>query len=177
MKELITERRKEVEFLQKEEKARLKNLEDGRSTKIEELKLILDDDPLEIIKKLDKVYNDEKIKTNKMVKEIKAKIDEQTGIDIFINDLSNGIKYDIGPLFPFYVVIHGTDGGVIKQENNPGRLGVKLFAEGGGSGIGGSGASSANAYIDWRFAFHLSGIHVSITAVAFFDEKYHHLHK
>ncbi|MDQ0095389.1 hypothetical protein [Paeniglutamicibacter psychrophenolicus] len=59
----------------------------------------------------------------------------------------------VGWLSPYYGTLHGSDGSVYWQGYNPGNINASCYANGGGSGIFGTGAASFSVYMDWWFTF------------------------
>ena len=159
LKDLLSERRKEVEALQKDEADHLKTIDSGGRKKIEELNKSLPKDINDTLKKLDKNHKLDISNTEDMVLKIRANMEKVTSVEPLINDHPG---FNFGPsvaaqksgwLTPYYATIHGSNGKIFWQGYNPGNINAWDSASGSGSGIFGTGAASFTVYIDWWFNF------------------------
>ncbi|MFT3935338.1 MAG: hypothetical protein QM726_17060 [Chitinophagaceae bacterium] len=156
LEELVKARREEVVALQKATAARIEEMEKKGQASIKALRKTL---PKEMIASLDQqeqLHKDATDATAAWVEEARAKLRSTTPAS------ENGKGFNpeqipaeraIGFFKPYYGTLHGSDGKVSWQGYNPGNIDLSDFANGGGSGLFGTGAGSFTVYMDWWFTF------------------------
>jgi hypothetical protein len=192
LEELVADRRREVEALQKAEADRLKDLDDRGKERLNSLRDSLGPEATETFNSLDKSHSDAEKETADRVENLRERLSavelpapapkEHPGF--FSSDLA--APQTSGWLTPYYATLHGSDGSVYWQGYSPGNFDLWVAAAGSGSGLFGTGAASFTVYLDWWFNFRpettksyghsiyvpMYGFYIIYADDGFWDSKY-----
>jgi hypothetical protein len=159
LEELVSERRSQVEALQKAQADQLRDIEDRGKGSLKSLQDGLSQDLSAELKKLTRADAAAEKETSARVEVIRARMSTvelpaPAPVD------NPGFTYaeiaaphTSGWITPYYATFHGSDGTVYWQGYNPGNFDMDDYASGAGSGLFGTGAGSFTTYIDWWFNF------------------------
>lgn len=156
LEELIAARDQEIAALQKRQADELKDLEERGHKQLDMLATGMGADNAQLLNYMKDMSVQAADAVDAEMKAIKAKL---SAIDpVEVANKTQPLDLGIAPLAatalsPYYGKVYGSDGSVYWEGNNPGNLNISDWASGSGSGIGGSGAGSFTAYIDWWFFF------------------------
>jgi hypothetical protein len=157
LRELVAERRREVEHLQRQQAEHLQDVEERGQTKLKALKGMLGKEQAGLLDKLESLHKDEVKKTEALVEKTKETLSKRAPAMTLAeaSPLSYGrsLERAVGWVTPYYATLHGSDGSVYWQGYNPGTFDLSDWASGSGSGIFGTGAGSFTVYLDWWFTF------------------------
>jgi len=161
LEQLVTERRDEVVRLQKSQADQLKDLETRGQARIADLKKTLPKDMVAVLDSLDKTHDKASAATKSHVDKVKAKFadsgpspENETAMHPGLAGGHLVAPSSLGWFTPYYGTLHGSDGSVYWQGYNPGNIDLSDYANGGGSGIFGTGAGSFTVYMDWWFTYN-----------------------
>jgi hypothetical protein len=161
LQQLVAERRKEVEHLQKRQAEQLKEIDNKGKQHLKSLLASLPKETLELMQRLDQTHEDNSSLVKADVSLIQAKF-TQPSVDVleptkehpgFTQGRLIAPQISGSWLTPYYATLHGSDGKVYWQGYNPSNFDVQDWASGGGSGLFGTGAGSFTVYLDWWFTF------------------------
>jgi hypothetical protein len=160
LQQLVSARRDEVVRLQKSQMDQLKDLESRGKGRIEELRKTLPKDIGAALSSLDKSHDDASAATKARVDKIKSQLaasgpspENETAVHPGLAGGHLVAPSSLGWFTPYYGTLHGSDGSVAWQGYNPGNIDLWDSANGGGSGIFGTGAGSFTVYMDWWFTY------------------------
>jgi len=161
LKQLVTARREEVVRLQKSQADQLKDLETRGRERIAALKKTLPKDIVAVLDSLDKTHEEASAATKSHADRVKAKFaasvsspENETAVHPGLAGGHLVAPSSLGWFTPYYGTLHGSDGSVYWQGYNPGNIDLGDWANGGGSGIFGTGAGSFTVYMDWWFTYN-----------------------
>jgi hypothetical protein len=162
LRELLSERRAEVQQLQKKQAEDLRELEVRGQQRIAALMSTLHKENVDVLHKLNKLHTEQESKAASALLDLRKKraADPKSSIATErIPGVREGIETAaassnaIGWITPYYGTLHGSDGSVYWQGYNPGNIDLWDSASGSGSGLFGTGAASFTVYMDWWFAY------------------------
>lgn len=158
LEELVLQRRKEVESLQRRQAEQLKDLEARGQSQLRALKEQMGEANIQMFEKIEHAAVKEAESASHQIKEIKARLaatrlPTEAPRENPILDYGRVLPRTAWSLTPYYATLHGSDGNVYWQGYNPGNFTLFDTASGAGSGIFGTGAASFTVYLDWWFAF------------------------
>ncbi len=160
LQQLVTERRAEVQRLQKAQADQLKDLETRGQARIAALKKTLPKDIVAVLQSLDKTHDEASAATKAHVDRVKAKLaasvaspENETAAHPGLAGGHLVAPSSLGWFTPYYGTYHGSDGSVYWQGYNPGNINLGDWASGAGSGIFGTGAGSFTVFMDWWFTY------------------------
>jgi len=161
LKQLVAARREEVVRLQKAQADNLKDLETRGRARVASLRKTMPKDIISVLDKLDKTHSEAQAATKLHVDSVKAKLTESRPSAENETAAHPGLAgghlvapSSLGWFTPYYGTYHGSDGSVYWQGYYPGNIDLGDFANGGGSGIFGTGAGSFTVYMDWWFTYN-----------------------
>jgi hypothetical protein len=160
LKQLVTARREEVVRLQKAQSDHIKDLETRGQARIADLRKILPENIVATLNAMDKTHEAASAATKSHVERINARLmgapihpENETAVHPGLAGGHLVAPNSLGWFTPYYGTLHGSDGSVYWQGYNPGNIDLSDFANGGGSGIFGTGAGSFTVYMDWWFSY------------------------
>ena len=161
LKQLVAERRKEVVRLQQGLAEQLKEQEAHGQARLASLNKLLPKDIGTVLDSLDKLHEEASASTKALVERVSARLADAPVSPEFDTATHPGMAagrliapHSVGWFTPYYGVLHGSDGSVYWQGYNPGNIDLSDSANGGGSGIFGTGAGSFTVYMDWWFSYN-----------------------
>jgi len=187
LKDLVTQRRAQVESLQSSLAETMKAQEQRGQQRLKAELAQADDSVRALIDRAQGARAADKDEIEKIRKRL---IDSKPDAMAF-NE--NPGTYQIAPaaafagwLTPYYATLHGSNGSIYWQGYNPGNFDLSDWASGSGSGLFGTGAASFHVYLDWWFAFNadvnkfysqqiyvpFNGFHIVRADDAWYDSKH-----
>jgi len=161
LEQLVSERRQDVVRLQKSHADQLKDLETRGQARIADLKKTLPKEMVTVLDNLDKTHDKASAATKSHVEKVKDKLADAEPSPEHETAMHPGLAgghlvapSSLGWFTPYYGTLHGSNGTVYWQGYNPGNIDLWDSANGGGSGIFGTGAGSFTAYMDWWFTYN-----------------------
>ena len=162
LQQLLAERREEVVRLQKAKADEIKDLETRGQAQLVSLKKTLPKEFVTVLNSLAKAEDGADAATKSRVDKIKAKLAASgpppEGETAMHPGLAGGhlvAPSSLGWFMPYYSVVHGPNGNITSQGYGyyPGNIQLGVETSGTGSGISGTGANGALAYVDWWFSY------------------------
>lgn len=160
LQQLVNDRREEVVQLQKSQESQLLDLETRGQERIKSMKKALPKDIVTTLESFDIAHKEAadsaKSQNEKAIEKFalsKAAPANETSIYPNMIDGQMITASAIGWVTPYYGTLHGSDGRVLWQGYNPGNIDLSDYANGGGSGLFGTGAGSFTVYMDWWFTY------------------------
>jgi vacuolar-type H+-ATPase subunit H len=159
LQELVTERRKQVEALQKRQAEQLKEAETRGQQEVNSLTETLGKDYADVFRKLETRHAEA---AKRIASKAQGIREEMANSAIIEAPLTAHPELAFGRLIapailigirPYYGTLHGADGSIYWQGYNPGNLDLWDSASGSGPGWFGTGAGSFTVYLDWWFVF------------------------
>jgi hypothetical protein len=165
LEQLVSERRQEVEALQRRDAEQAKELNDRGARRLKALQGALGDETSNTLKALEKLDAEESRQAAARLEKIRKDL-SAAGVSAAPPKDHPGFVYShlaaphtSGWITPYYATLHGSNGAVWWQGYNPGAFDLGDQASGGGSGIFGTGAASFTTYLDWWFYFRPESTH------------------
>lgn len=160
LEQLVADRRRDVERMQKAEGERLKDIEERGQAKLADLKKSLPKDIAQVLERLDKDHDDAAKATDRELERVKAELVESSPSAEDETALHPGMAggqlvapSSVGWFSPYYGTLHWSDGTVVWQGYYPGNIDLWVSCNGSGSGIFGTGACEGSLIMDWWFTF------------------------
>ena len=160
LQQLVTARREEVVRLQRFQADQLKDQETRGRARIAGLRKTLPKDIVSVLDKLEKTHTEAQSATKSNAEIMRAKLadsgaspENETAVHPGLAGGQLIAPNSLGWFTPYYGTLHGSDGSVYWQGYSPGNIDLGDVANGGGSGIFGTGAGSFTVYMDWWFAY------------------------
>jgi hypothetical protein len=159
LQELVTERRRQVETLQRKQAEQLKETETRGQQQARSLMEMLGKDYAEVFRKLETRHADAAKRMESQAIVIREQMEKNAITEAPLTahpELAFGRLIAPAILIgirPYYATLHGADGSIYWQGYNPGNFDLSDFASGSGPGLFGTGAGSFTVYLDWWFAF------------------------
>jgi hypothetical protein len=170
LKELLGERRKEVQSLQKHQTDLQRDIEVRGQQRITALMSTLNKENADLLQKLNKGHAEQETKSASALLDSRKKhasVQRSTiatekipgeregyeGKEMHESAKGAATAHTIGWKTPYYGTLHGSDGTIYWQGYNPGNIDLWDTASGSGSGLFGTGAASFTAYMDWWFSY------------------------
>jgi hypothetical protein len=160
LEQLVADRRRDVERMQKKQADQLKDIEERGQAKLADLKKSLPKDIAQVLERLDKDHDDAAKATDKQLERVKAELVESSPSPEDETALHPGLAggqlvapSSVGWFSPYYGTLHWSDGTVVWQGYNPGNIDLWLSCSGSGSGIFGTGSCEGSLIMDWWFTF------------------------
>jgi len=156
LEELVKARRDEVVRMQKAQADQLADVEKRGEVSMAAWKKSLPKEMASLYEAQEKANKDAVAATKYFTDEIKEKLlaaAPKTKEEVIDTSKVPLPANAVGFFTPYYGTLHGSDGKVYYQGYNPGNIDLSDFANGGGSGLFGTGAGSFTVYMDWWFTF------------------------
>ncbi len=157
--ELVAERRRQVEALQKNQADQLAATEARGQERLQSLRTSIGKDNARILQEIESKAADEGRATETLVKEIRGRIALPSAPSLLVGHPGFNrpqlalLAQAAAWVTPYYATLHGSDGSVYWQGYNPGTFTLYDSASGAGSGLFGTGAASFTVLLDWWFVF------------------------
>jgi hypothetical protein len=160
LRELVMARREEVVRLQKAQADGLREMETRGQARMAALNKTLPKELVATLDALEKSHEDATAATRARSEHLKEKYAASTIPVQYETAMHPGLAggrliapNSLGWFTPYYGTLHGSDGSVYWQGYNPGNIDLSDYANGGGSGLFGTGAGSFTVYMDWWFTY------------------------
>ena len=160
LQQLVAARRDEVVRLQQSEALQLQDIATRGEARVKE---IHDGLPAELVAFMDqqsKAQDDASTEARREVEEIKNQLiaapvaaEGETAVHPGLAGNQLLAASALGWFSPYYGVLHWSDGTVVWEGYNPGDIDLWDWAEGAGTGNGGTGAASRTLIMDWWFTY------------------------
>jgi hypothetical protein len=158
--QLVAARREEVLQLQRTQADQLSEMETRGRARIAALKKSLPKDIVSALDSLEPTHDEAAQAARSQVKAAKTALDKtrpspesETTVYPGLVDGRLVTPSALGSFAPYYGTLHWSDGTVVWQGYNPGNIDLWDSSSGGGSGLFGTGASSATFIMDWWFTY------------------------
>ena len=155
--ELVAERRKQVEGLQKRQFEQLAEAESRGQERLKALRNSLGKDVAHVLQEIEARASEDAKASEASIKQIRSRLLAPASTSIL--ESQSALTYPQVASFaatwvaPYYGTLHGSDGAVYWQGYNPVNIDLSDWASGSGSGLFGTGAGSFTVYMDWWFNF------------------------
>ncbi|HEX7984406.1 MAG TPA: hypothetical protein VF616_12890 [Duganella sp.] len=160
LQQLVAARRDEVVRLQQSEAQQLQDIEKRGGARAKELHDGLPAELVAFMDKQSKAQDDASTEAKREVEEIKNQLidmpvaaEGETAIHPGLAGNQLIAASALGWFSPYYGVLHWSDGTVVWEGYNPGNIDLWDWAEGAGTGNGGTGAASRTLIMDWWFTY------------------------
>ena len=160
LKQLVEERREEVETLQRKQADEIKDLESRGRTRLADLKKKLPKEFVDVLNQLEKTHDQQASDAKERAETAKEKLSSHTPRAEERTDVHPGLARgqlvapnSLGWFTPYYGSLHWSDGTVVWQGYSPGNIDLWISCAGSGSGLFGTGACSGTLIMDWWFSY------------------------
>jgi hypothetical protein len=160
LEQLVADRRRDVERMQKAQSERLKDIEERGQAKLADLKKSLPKDIADVLDRLDKTHDAAAKATDQQLERVKARLvesspspEDETAVHPGLAGGQLVAPSSLGWFAPYYGTLHWSDGTVVWQGYNPGNIDLWISCSGSGSGIFGTGACEGSLVMDWWFTY------------------------
>lgn len=160
LQQLVSARRDEVLRLQKSEALQLQDIEKRGNARAKEMHDGLPAELVAFMDKQSKAQDDASTEARREVEEIKKQLiatpvaaEAETALHPGLAGTQLVGASALGWFSPYYGVLHWSDGTVVWEGYNPGNIDLWDWAEGAGTGNGGTGAASRTLIMDWWFTY------------------------
>ena len=160
LEQLVAARRAEVVRLQKAQAAEIEDLDRRGRQSLTALRKSLSKDIVSALDGLDKMHGEADEATKSRVETMVERMADATPSAENETALHPGMAggqlvapNSLGWFTPYYGTLHGSNGSVYWSGYNPGNIDLSDYANGGGSGLFGTGAGSFTVYMDWWFSY------------------------
>ena len=160
LQQLVSARRDEVLRLQESEALRLQDIEKSGEARNNDMRRDLPAELVAFMDKRSKTQDDAGAEAQREVEDIQNKLiataisaEEETAAHPGLAGGQLVAPSALGWFTPYYGVLHWSDGTVVWEGYNPGNIDLWVYAQGAGSGLGGTGAASRTLIMDWWFTY------------------------
>ncbi|MCZ2404607.1 hypothetical protein IV498_15825, partial [Paenarthrobacter sp. Z7-10] len=161
LEQLVAERREEVMRLQSAQSDQLRDVESNGQDRLAELADSLPQDIADVLKNQEKSHEELSTKARERDAAFGAKMAASSSAERSTTLHPGSGTGSLGAInaaalgwyTPYYGTLHGSDGSIYWQGYNPGSIDASVVANGGGSGLFGTGAGSFTVYMDWWFTY------------------------
>lgn len=157
--ELVAERRKQVEAIQKDRADQLASEEARGQERLQAFRSTIGKDNVRMLQELEGKAAEDTRATEALVKQVRGHLALAAAPSLL--DTHPGFNrpklaintFAAAWVTPYYATLHGSDGSIYWQGYNPGTFTLSDWASGAGLGLFGTGAASFTVFLDWWFVF------------------------
>jgi len=151
IQELVNQRHKEIEEMHARSAEQLRVTEERGQKQLKRVVEKLSKEEENLLQKLSSTQVEFAKEARTSIADIKAKV-AQPSVAAPLRELRPTFAPSgITTLFPYYLTLYNSNGGVIWQGPNPGRATLSTDCQGSGSGIFGTGACSGTVRAEWWY--------------------------
>jgi hypothetical protein len=157
--DLVAERRKQVEAIQKSRAEQLAAMEAAGQERLQAFRAGIGKDNARMLQEFESKAVEDAKATEAIVKQIRGRLALPSAPSLL--DAHPGFNrpqlsitaFAAAWVAPYYATLHGSDGSIYWQGYNPGTFTLSDWASGSGLGLFGTGAGSFTVFLDWWFVF------------------------